>query len=238
MSNAPASGPAMRAPPAGATAESDEVETVVVIDDHPLFRKGVGQLLALGAAFRMVGEAGDGATGAALVRTLDPDLALLDLNMRGMDGIATLAAIKADMPHVRVIVLTVSDSTEDLTAAIRAGADGYLLKDTDPEQMVEQLKRGVRGELVVSDALTGALVQALRAQVRARDAAPEDAADALTEREREILRALATGRSNKLIARELAIAEGTVKVHVKNVLRKLGLRSRVEAAVWATRAGA
>lgn len=225
--------------PPGHAGAADEVETVVVIDDHPLFRKGVGQLLALDAAFRMVGEAGDGEAGVALVRALDPDLVLLDLNMRGMDGIATLAAIKADMPHVRVIVLTVSDSTEDLTAAIRAGADGYLLKDTDPEQMVEQLKRGVRGELVVSDALTGALVQALRAQVRAPGGgAPEDAADALTEREREILRALATGRSNKLIARDLSIAEGTVKVHVKNVLRKLGLKSRVEAAVWATRAGA
>lgn len=224
---------------AGSDAAADEVETVVVIDDHPLFRKGVGQLLALDAAFRMLGEAGDGEAGVALVRTLDPDLVLLDLNMRGMDGIATLAAIKADMAHVRVIVLTVSDSTEDLTAAIRAGADGYLLKDTDPEQMIEQLKRGVRGELVVSDALTGALVQALRAQVRAPGGgAPEDAADALTEREREILRALATGRSNKLIARDLSIAEGTVKVHVKNVLRKLGLKSRVEAAVWATRAGA
>lgn len=223
---------------AGNAAAADEVETVVVIDDHPLFRKGVGQLLAMDAAFRMAGEAGDGEAGVALVRALDPDLVLLDLNMRGMDGIATLAAIKADMAHVRVIVLTVSDSTEDLTAAIRAGADGYLLKDTDPEQMVEQLKRAVRGELVVSDALTGALVQALRAQVRAPGGAPEDAADALTEREREILRALATGRSNKLIARELSIAEGTVKVHVKNVLRKLGLKSRVEAAVWATRAGA
>ena len=225
------------APPSGQP-PADEAETVVLIDDHPLFRKGVGQLLALDSTFRVVGEAGDGATGVERVRALDPDLVLLDLNMKGMGGIATLAAIKADMPHVRVIVLTVSDSRDDLTAAIRAGADGYLLKDTDPEQVVEHLRRGIQGELVVSDSLAGALVQALRAQVRAPDASESaDAADALTDREREILRALATGRSNKMIARELSIAEGTVKVHVKNVLRKLGLRSRVEAAVWATRAG-
>lgn len=217
--------------------EPNTAESVVVIDDHPLFRKGVCQLLALDDAFRVVGEAGDGERGVELVRSLDPDLVLLDLNMKGMDGIATLAAIKADMPHVRVIMLTVSDARDDLTAAIRTGADGYLLKDTDPEQVVERLKRGMAGELVVSDALAGALMQALRAQVRGGDGrgGGDDPAASLTERERDILRALAAGRSNKLIARELAIAEGTVKVHVKNVLRKLGLRSRVEAAVWAAR---
>lgn len=219
------------------SADPSNAESVVVIDDHPLFRKGVCQLLALDAAFRVVGEASGGERGVELVRSLDPDLVLLDLNMKGMDGIATLAAIKADMPHVRVIMLTVSDAQDDLTAAIRAGADGYLLKDTDPEQVVDRLKRGMAGELVVSDALAGALMQALRAQVRGADGrgAGDDPAATLTERERDILRALAGGRSNKLIARELSIAEGTVKVHVKNVLRKLGLRSRVEAAVWATR---
>lgn len=218
------------------SADPSNAESVVVIDDHPLFRKGVCQLLALDDAFRVVGEASDGERGVELVRSLDPDLVLLDLNMKGMDGIATLTAIKADMPHVRVIMLTVSDAQDDLTAAIRAGADGYLLKDTDPEQVVDRLKRGMAGELVVSDALAGALMQALRAQVRGADArGGGDPAATLTERERDILRALAGGRSNKVIARELSIAEGTVKVHVKNVLRKLGLRSRVEAAVWATR---
>lgn len=218
----------------GATASTRDVDTVVVIDDHPLFRKGVGQLLALDPGFALVGEAGDGAAGVELVRALDPDLVLLDLNMRGMDGLQTLAAIKADMPHVRVVMLTVSDAREDLIDAIRAGADGYLLKDADPEDVVERLRRATAGELVVSDALSGALAQALRAEMRPAATGP---AEHLTEREREILATLARGLSNKQIARELGIVEGTVKVHMKNLLRKLGLRSRVEAAVWAARHG-
>lgn len=214
----------------------DSAETVVVIDDHPLFRKGVCQLLELDDAFRVVGEAGSGAEGVRLVAERQPDLVLLDLNMRGMDGIATLVAIKADMPEVRVIMLTVSDAPGDLTAAIGAGADGYLLKDTDPELVVEQIRRGMRGEWVVSPSLAGVLAGALREQVRPTPAATEGAAT-LTERERGILALLARGLSNKVIARELSITEGTVKVHVKHVLKKLGLKSRVEAAVMAATTG-
>ncbi len=204
-------------------------ESVVIIDDHPLFRRGVAQLIEMEPTLALAGEASSGEEGLVLVRKLDPDLVLLDLNMKGMDGIATLKAIKDEMPEVRVILLTVSDAPDDLIAAIRAGADGYLLKDMDPEDLMARLREALTGRMVISDALSGRLAQALRdeAQVERRSTS------GLTERERTILRCLAEGKSNKLIARELDITEGTVKVHVKHLLRKLNFRSRVEAAVWA-----
>jgi len=206
-----------------------DAESVVIIDDHPLFRRGVAQLIEMESALTLVGEASSGEEGLVLVRAKEPDLVLLDLNMKGMDGIATLKAIKDEMPEVRVILLTVSDAPDDLIAAIRAGADGYLLKDMDPEDLMARLREALTGRMVISDALSGRLAQALRdeAQVERRSTA------GLTDRERTILRCLAEGKSNKLIARELDITEGTVKVHVKHLLRKLNFRSRVEAAVWA-----
>ena len=206
-----------------------DAESVVIIDDHPLFRRGVAQLIEMESALALVGEASSGEEGLVLVRAKEPDLVLLDLNMKGMDGIATLKAIKDEMPEVRVILLTVSDAPDDLIAAIRAGADGYLLKDMDPEDLMARLREALTGRMVISDALSGRLAQALRdeAQVERRSTA------GLTDRERTILRCLAEGKSNKLIARELDITEGTVKVHVKHLLRKLNFRSRVEAAVWA-----
>ena len=206
-----------------------DAESVVIIDDHPLFRRGVAQLIEMENALTLVGEASSGEEGLVLARAKEPDLVLLDLNMKGMDGIATLKAIKDEMPEVRVILLTVSDAPDDLIAAIRAGADGYLLKDMDPEDLMARLREALTGRMVISDALSGRLAQALRdeAQVERRSTA------GLTDRERTILRCLAEGKSNKLIARELDITEGTVKVHVKHLLRKLNFRSRVEAAVWA-----
>jgi len=131
------------------------------------------------------------------------------------------------------VMLTVSDSADDLVAAIRAGADGYLLKDMDPELLLNRIREALFGRMVISDSLTGALAQALRGE---SVAATRDAAQ-LTDRERDILACLAAGMSNKLVARELNITEGTVKVHVKNLLKKLNFRSRVEAAVWAVEHG-
>jgi two-component system nitrate/nitrite response regulator NarL len=128
-----------------------------------------------------------------------------------------------------VIVLTVSDAPDDVLQAIRAGADGYLLKDSEPEVLLAQIEQALQGTLTVSDALASRLAHALRDEAQAKARTPGD----LTDREREILRGLAQGLSNKMIARELDISEGTVKVHVKNVLRKLKMKSRVEAAVWA-----
>ncbi|HRH81351.1 MAG TPA: two-component system response regulator NarL [Thiobacillaceae bacterium] len=207
----------------------EHVLTLAIIDDHPLFRRGLIQLVNTLPRFRFVGESSNGRDGIALVRSLKPDLLLLDLNMKDTDGLEVLRVIRELDLDTRVVMITVSDRAEDLVAALRLGADGYLLKDMEPEQLLDSLRTIADGRLVVSDALTHLLAAALREQPRARNA--QEAA--LTDQERRILEHVAAGQSNKLIGKELDIAEGTVKVHVKHILRKLGLRSRVEAAVWA-----
>ncbi|QBC42122.1 two-component system response regulator NarL [Iodobacter fluviatilis] len=208
--------------------------TVVVIDDHPLFRKGVLQLLALDERFILVGEAASGAEGLAIVQAQNPDLVILDLNMKEMDGISTLRAIKELDLDSRVVMLTVSDQSSDLVAAVRAGADGYLLKDMEPEEIISSLAEALDGQMAIPERLGRVLALALRDD----DASQRNAMmDSLTEREREILACLANGLSNKLVGRELGIAEGTVKVHVKSLLRKLSFRSRLEAAIWAVEQG-
>jgi two-component system nitrate/nitrite response regulator NarL len=208
---------------------SPEPTTLIVIDDHPLFRRGVADLIGMQPSLRLVGAAASGEEGIALVAEHAPDLVLLDLNMRGMDGLETLQRIKASGCDARVIMLTVSDNETDVVAALRAGADGYLLKDMEPEEILQQLTDAAGGRLAVSPRLTELLARALRQDPHPRD--PESAQ--LTEREVQILRLISAGKSNKMIARTLDITEGTVKVHVKNLLKKLNLRSRVEAAVWA-----
>lgn len=202
---------------------------VAIVDDHPLFRRGLIQLLGTISQFNLVGEASCGKDGIALAKRLKPDVLLLDLNMKDMSGLEVLKEVKASDLDTRVIMITVSDQGEDLVAALRNGADGYLLKDMEPEQMVESLKAAANGKLTISEALTHILAAALRGQNR-----PESILDAdLTDQEVRILERIASGMSNKVIGRELDIAEGTVKVHVKHILRKLNLKSRVEAAVWA-----
>lgn len=208
----------------------DTPASILIIDDHPLMRRGVRQLLELEDDLKLVGEAGEPATGVRLAAELDPDVVLLDLNMPKMNGIETLKRLREDGFAGRVVMFTVSDHEEDVVNALQAGADGYLLKDMDPDDMVRQLRQAALGRMVISESLTALLAEALRSQ-RSRPAAPD--IHSLTQREREILRELAAGLSNKLIARKLDITEGTVKVHVKHLLKKLNLRSRVEAAVWA-----
>lgn len=206
-------------------------QTILVVDDHPLFRKGVIQLIQAAPEFRFVGEAPSGREGIQLAQSLHPDMILLDLNMKDMNGVDVLKAIKDDGLDSRVIMLTVSDHAEDLMAALQAGADGYLLKDMEPEDLMQQLGEAARGKITISERLTQLLVASLREKSR-----PTSLAEAgLTEQENRILEHLIDGKSNKLIARDMGIAEGTVKVHVKHLLKKLNLRSRVEAAVWADR---
>ena len=206
-----------------------DVDSVIVIDDHPLFRKGVADLIAMEPSLRLVGEATNGEAGIRLAQETDPDLILLDLNMKGMDGLETLRRLRAADVDARIVMLTVSDSEEDVVAALRAGADGYLLKDMEPEDILDSLRRATAGRMVISRQLTELLARALRDEQRPQR--PEEAG--LTAREEEILRLVAKGYSNKLVARELDLAVGTVKVHVKHILKKLRLRTRVEAAVWA-----
>lgn len=206
-------------------------QTILIVDDHPLFRKGVIQLIQAVPEFRFVGEAPSGTEGIALARALQPDMILLDLNMKDMNGVEVLKAIKDDGLDSRVIMLTVSDQAEDLIAALQAGADGYLLKDMEPEDLMQQLGEAARGKITISARLTQLLVASLREKSR-----PASLVEAgLTEQENRILEHLVDGKSNKLIAKDMGIAEGTVKVHIKHLLKKLNLRSRVEAAVWADR---
>ena len=206
----------------------DTPQTLLVIDDHPMFRRAVLQLVHMTGDFEVVGEASSGEEGLEIAQTLKPDMILLDLNMKGMSGIEVLKVIKSWDLDSRVVMLTVSDETSDLVAALRAGADGYLLKEMEPEDLLGKLKEAASGQVTLTERLTRKLAHSLR-----EDALPKPVDEAgLTDQESLILALIAQGKSNKLIARELGIADGTVKVHVKHLLRKLNLRSRVEAAVW------
>ncbi|MFP5417697.1 MAG: two-component system response regulator NarL [Gammaproteobacteria bacterium] len=208
-----------------------EPQSILIVDDHPLFRKGVIQLIQAEPGFRFVGEAASGTEGIQMARQLRPDLILLDLNMKDMSGIDVLKTVKDADLDARVVMLTVSDQAEDLMAALQSGADGYLLKDMEPEDLMRQLGEAARGKITISESLTQLLMTSLREKNR-----PVSLTEAgLTEQENHILVHLIEGKSNKLIARDMGIAEGTVKVHVKHLLKKLNLRSRVEAAVWADR---
>ena len=199
---------------------------ILLIDDHPLFRRGVAQLLAAEPDFVVVGEAGDGESGADLATSLQPDVILLDLNMKGMDGLETLRKLKAGGVQARCIMLTVSGDEQHVLSAMKSGADGYLLKDMEPEELVRRVRQSVVGGVVLDGAVAGILAQALNAPQP-----PEKTT--LTERESQILAQLAEGRCNKDIARLLGISDATVKVHIKHLLRKLHMKSRLEAAVWA-----
>lgn len=205
--------------------------SVIIIDDHALFRRGVSQMISADPAFRIIGEAASGAEGLLLVKELIPDLVLIDLNMKGMNGLQTLAHIKDAKIDSKCIVLTVSDAESDLLEALRAGADGYLLKDMEPEDLCENLKKAISGVTVLHESLTEILKNALVNPSLSRS----DEEVSLTEREREILECLANGLNNKTIARKLGISDTTVKVHIKHLLSKLKLTSRLEAAVWAHR---
>lgn len=206
----------------------EKTTTVIIIDDHALFRRGVRQMISTDNAFMVIGEAASGEEGLLLVENLKPDLVLIDLNMKGMNGLQTLTQIKEKTPESRCMVLTVSDAEDDLLEALRAGADGYLLKDMEPEDLCSSLKKTMSGVTVLHESLTEILKNALIHPTLSRS---EEVS--LTEREREILECLAKGLNNKTIARALGISDTTVKVHIKHLLSKLKLTSRLEAAVWA-----
>ncbi len=207
---------------------TETAASIMLVDDHPLLRKGLRQLLTLSGEMEVVAEASNGKDAIKLASELDPDLILLDLNMQGMDGLETLRHLRDEGVTSHIVMLTVSDADEDVLSAISAGADGYLLKDMEPEDMLVQIERALSGKMVLSEAVTQVLATAIRNPTTKAAVG----SDSLTQRELEILKLIAKGMSNKVIARELAISDGTVKVHVKHLLKKLHLRSRVEAAVW------
>ncbi|WP_427196553.1 two-component system response regulator NarL [Morganella morganii] len=193
-----------------------------------MLRNGVRQLISMEPSLTVAGEAGNGRDGIALAESLDPDLILLDLNMPEMNGFETLDILRRKPLSGRVVVFSVSNYREDLITALRRGADGYLLKDMEPEELLVALRQAAAGKMVVSPALTEVLAGALR-EVRSDD---EPDINSLTPRERDILKLIAQGQPNKMIARKLDITKSTVKVHVKNLMKKMKVKSRVEAAVW------
>ena len=211
--------------------------SVLLVDDHTLFRSGVRSLLQRNPRFAVVGEAPDGIDGVKRAMQLKPDVILLDLHMPGMTGVETLELILQGWPEAAVIMLTVSEEGEDLATALQAGARGYLIKNIDADYLQRAIERAANGESVLAESMAAKLVAQLQKQREPRPAAPPSELDKLTPREREILACLARGESNKLIARVLDLAESTVKIHVQNILKKLGLSSRVQAAVFAVEQG-
>lgn len=209
---------------------------ILLIDDHTLFRSGVKALLQRQPDFAVVGEAGDGHEGVKRALALKPDVVLLDLHMHGLSGKEALQLIVDDAPETRVIMLTVSEDAEDLVDTLRAGAQGYLLKNIDADYLTDAIRRAAEGEAVMSPQMTSKLMRNIRrSSVATTDAAA--AHEKLSPREREILGYLALGASNKEIARRLDLAESTVKIHLQGILKKLGVASRVQAAVYAVEHG-
>ncbi len=211
--------------------------SVLLVDDHTLFRSGIRSLLQRQADFTVVGEASDGVEGVKRAKQLQPDVVLLDLNMPGISGLETLQLMLQDFPNMAVILLTVSEDAEDLTAALQAGARGYLIKNIDTDYLVRAIRRAAAGEPVVAEAMTAKLVARLQNGGSSQRVESPSELDKLTPREKDILACLARGESNKIIARTLNVAESTVKIHVQNILKKLSLSSRVQAAVFAVENG-
>ena len=208
---------------------------LLVIDDHTLFRRGLVALLASDPSLEVIGQAADAGEALRLATALQPHVILLDNHLPGVTGIQALPGLREAAPQARVLMLTVSEDSEDLQAALRAGAHGYLLKTIEGEQLVDAIHRCLRGEATISPEMTGKLVAAFRNAAPALQS-PGTACQ-LSEREHQVLEQIARGASNKEIARTLEIAETTVKIHVQHILRKLGLSSRVQAAVYAVARG-
>ena len=213
--------------------------SVFLIDDHTLLRRGLVALLSQQTDLKVVGEAGDASQALRLVPGLQPDVILLDNHLPGVCGIDAIAGLREASPCSRILMLTVSEDAEDLANALRKGAQGYLLKTIEGYLLAENIHRAMRGESVVSPEMMGKLVAALRTQGEQLEEAKQQTQEAedaspLSPREEEVLSEIARGASNKEIARVLDIAETTVKIHVQHILRKLGLSSRVQAAVYAS----
>ena len=207
---------------------------VLIIDDHTLFRSGLKELLER-RGIDVVGTTGDGQEGCVMARQLEPDVILLDVRMPGMGGLNVLERLTEAGVKAPVLMLTTSTEDKDLIAAVRGGAKGYLLKDLEPDDLIDSLGKIVAGECAIAPEMAGVLARVVHGEEPA--AGPDDRFAELTPREMEILCHLAEGQSNKEIARELGISDGTVKLHVRAILRKLRVRSRVEAAVLAVEEG-
>jgi two-component system nitrate/nitrite response regulator NarL len=209
---------------------------IVLVDDHSLCRTGLTDLLRQRGGMDVVAALSDPDQVITVLREKRPDLVVLDLRMPQVDGLTLLQRVRAEGIDTPAVILTMSDSEVDLAAALRAGVRGYLLKDMEPEDVITAIGNAARGELTVAPAMTLKLAQLLQSGSKGRNR--NDLLASLTEREREILEHLSRGESNKTIARALDISHDTVKLHVRHILAKLNLSSRVEAAVFAVEARA
>lgn len=210
-------------------AMTDQPTTVLIVDDHPLVRRGIRQILSLSPSWQVVGEADSGESALTLVAQTLPSLILLDLQMKGISGLQVLEHLREHDFAGKIVLLTMSDSAQDLLNALRLGADGYLLKDSEPQMLLDGLAQVMDDKVVMSPWMSEKLALAIRTDNRPRTL------QSLTAREQEIVFAIAEGQSNKRIAINLGLAEGTVKVHVRSLLKKLKFKSRVEIAIWVSR---
>lgn len=208
---------------------------VLLADDHILFRKGLASIMADREDIEVVGEASNGIEAVHKARELKPDLILMDIRMPGCNGLEATRTIREEMPSTRIVMLTVSDDDEDLFEAIKCGAQGYLLKSVKPEHLFDMLKGVFRGESPISPSIASKIIQEFTKQKGKQE--PFSPTAALTPREKNILQMLAQGASNKEIATQLCITEGTVKNHLHSILGKLHLENRVQAAAFALRTG-
>ena len=209
-------------------AVSDTPIRVLLVDDHAVVRMGLRTFFELQDDIEVVGEAGDGSEGVALARRLKPDVVLMDLMMPNMDGLTAIARIKSEMPETEIVAVTSFIEEEKVTAALEAGASGYLLKDAEAEEVASAVRAAFAGEVHLDPAVARLLAQRLR--TRKTEADP---VEPLTDRERDVIRLLGQGMSNKDIGAALFITERTARTYVSNILGKLGLASRTQAALWA-----
>ncbi|UCC87405.1 MAG: response regulator transcription factor [Anaerolineales bacterium] len=209
---------------------------ILLVDDHILFRKGVASLIVSHQGMEVAGEAGDGLEAVAQARKVMPDVILMDISMPKCNGLEATRLIKREMPHVKIIMLTVSDDDRDLFAAIKDGAEGYLLKNLEPRQFFDMLEGIRQGEVAISGVMASKILHEFR-QPEQSLAQPSEEGDELTSREIEVLELVVEGNTNKEIAESLSITENTVKIHLRNILEKLHLQNRIQAAVYAVRQG-
>jgi DNA-binding NarL/FixJ family response regulator len=208
---------------------------VLLVDDHDLFRTGLRNLLEE-RGVQIAGEAATGDAAVRLVREVAPDVVIMDLHMPGMSGIEAIRQIASIAPLTRVLVLTISDQDEDVLHAILAGACGYLLKDSSVEDLIRGIEAAAVGESLVSPAIAGKVLQQVRATAASPEAAETIRAE-LSQRELDVLKLISSGKDNAMIAAELHISPKTVKNHISNILMKLQIENRIQAAVYAVRSG-
>jgi len=214
---------------------SDEPIRVLIVDDHALFRRGLVMVLEQEKDIDLVGEAGDGAEAVNIAQDTMPDVVLMDVRMPRRGGIEATSQIKAITPHTKILMLTISDEEADLYDAIKAGASGYLLKEISIEEVANAIRQVHAGQSMISPSMASKLLTEFATMVKKTDEKPAAAQPRLTEREMEVLRLVAKGRNNRDIAKELFISENTVKNHIRNILEKLHLHSRMQAVVYAVR---